>query len=273
MFYHIKVETTDDKYLIRNQLRDVVLTQYVCPYLNQEITLYRNVMYNMAHLASLKVFKTDRPIDSDWPIKKSDWDELNEEHVDDVFMKVIARNSALKQSFYEAQLRQQLEIDGTDITAEIFAEAITLIDKGEYKDLRRRLADSHRENYSFFICPFGNDEVDHNYEMVIKPAVEKYQFTIFRADEISHTRQITDVIIDSIVKAKFVIADLTDSRPNCYYEVGFAQSLSKPVIILAKEGTERHFDISTYKWNYWKTYKDLKPLVDKELSSLLKGNP
>jgi hypothetical protein len=195
MFYHITVETTDEVYLVRNQLRDAVLTQYVCPYLNQEITLYKNVMFNMAHLASLRVFETDRPIDSDWPLKKSDWVDLNAKDVktDDLLTRVFLENRSIRESFYEIKLREQLEIDGTDITPEIFAEAITLIDKGEYKDLRRRLADSHRGNHSFFICPFGNDEVDHNYEIVIKPAVEKYQFTILRADEISHTRQITDV--------------------------------------------------------------------------------
>jgi len=80
---------------------------------------------------------------------------------------------------------------------------------------------------------------------------------------------ITDVILSSINRSRFLVADLTDAKPNCYYEVGYAHALRKPVIILAKEGTTRHFDISTYKWNYWIDYKDLKPKFEAELKAVL----
>lgn len=67
------------------------------------------------------------------------------------------------------------------------------------------------------------------------------------------------------------MADLTDAKPNCYYEIGYAHALGKPVIIIAKEGTARHFDISTYKWNFWTDYKDLKPKFETELKATLRS--
>ncbi len=122
---------------------------------------------------------------------------------------------------------------------------------------------------AFFICPFGNEDVDHNYEFVIKPIVEKHQFSIRRADEISHTTKITDVIVSAINEARFVIADLTEAKPNCYYEVGYAHAIGKPVIIIAKTDTERHFDLAAHKWTYWDDYKDLKKKIDVEINELL----
>jgi nucleoside 2-deoxyribosyltransferase len=49
----------------------------------------------------------------------------------------------------------------------------------------------------------------------------------------------------------FLIADLTDERQSCYFEAGFAEALSKPVIYIASKNsvmkpgtpTKIHFDI------------------------------
>lgn len=73
------------------------------------------------------------------------------------------------------------------------------------------------------------------------------------------------------MRSRFVVADLTDERQNCYYEVGYAHALGKPVIILAKDGTPRHFDVAANKWNYWTDYTDLKPKFEKELLALLES--
>lgn len=126
-----------------------------------------------------------------------------------------------------------------------------------------------KKNTRFFVCPFDDAEIDHNYEYVIKPTVEKYQYKIQRVDEISHTGLITTEILNAISKSDFIVADLTNEKPNCYYEIGFAHALGKSVIILAKEGTKQHFDISGYKWIFWKDYKDLKIKFEKELNELL----
>jgi hypothetical protein len=219
----------------------------------------KGAVFNMSSFDYLRIFRTERPVDSDWPVKKQDY--LAGE---DAGTKILDRFR------YDRALTEALEEKSIYATQELYREAIILIESGKYKELRAQIAEEQKGKYSFFVCPFGNEEVDHNYEFVIKPTVERFQFAIERADEISHTGVITEEILRAITRSRFVVADLSDARPNCYYEVGYAHSLRKPVIILAKEDTERHFDISTYKWNFWKDYKDLKPTFEKELLAVLR---
>lgn len=204
-------------------------------------------MYNMSQWGIVNVFETDRPIDSDWPIKAAD-----------------------HKSNYVRALRQYLWDElKANVTEEVFREAITLTASGSYKAIGLQIAEAVGRKESFFICPMDNPEVNHNYEYVIKPLVKQYQFEIHRADELVHTREISGVILEAIARCRFVIADLTEARPNCYCELGYAHALRKPAVILAKKGTQRHFDISMYKWNYWESYTDLKQLLEKEIGALI----
>jgi len=250
-----------EEWKYNNKSREDILSEFLCPFICREITLLENNIFNMSSLGYIRIFQTEKPIDSDWPINKEEFTKL--------FLKKIPMAESLVRYEYERELIKVLEPG--DVTQELYREAIILIETGKYKELRAKIIEDIKGKYSFFVCPHENVEVNHNYEFVIKPIVKQFQFEIQRADEISSTREITEVILKSISKSRFIVADLTDARPNCYYEVGYAHSLGKPVIILAKEGTERHFDISGYKWNYWKDYKDLKPKFEKELNGALQN--
>ena len=68
--------------------------------------------------------------------------------------------------------------------------------------------------------------------------------------------------------ADAVLADLTLERPSCYFEVGIAQAMEKPVFLIAQTGTEIHQVISR---SSLKTYSDLSEygdLVEQIVSSL-----
>jgi hypothetical protein len=239
--YHVYVHIMGlVSHFCKNRSHDEALVNHVCPFVNQEVTTFHGEMYNMSQWGIVDVFATDRAIDSDWPIKASDH----------------------KDGDYIGALRKHLwDVLHANVTDEVFREAISLTVSGAYKVIAVRAAEALGRRESFFICPMDNEEVNHNYEYVIKPLVKQYQFDIQKVDEISHTREITGVILEAVKRCKFVIADLTEARPNCYYELGYAHALGKPAIILAKKGTPRHFDISTYKWNYWESYTDLKRLL------------
>lgn len=256
MLYHLIIRSVEEEYSHYNKTREEVLTNFICPFIKSEITLLENKIFNMLTFSSIRVFQSEQPVDSDYPVKKQDF--IKED-----------KGSGLWEYRYRAAVEEALK--SGDVTQEFYREAIVLIETDKYRELRREIIEKTKGKYSFFICPLGNDEVIHNYEYIIKPIVKQFQFYIQKADEISHTGVITDEILSSISKSRFIVADLTDSRPNCYYEVGYAHSLGKPIIILAKEGTKPHFDISAYKWNFWKDYKELKPIFEKELSTVLKN--
>ena len=246
--YHVYVHFMGiSSEIYKNLSHDEALVRYVCPFIDQEVTMLQGEMYNVTQWGIINVFETNRAIDSEWPIKEAD-------HKID----------------YVGELRKHLWNElNANATEVAFREAIALIDSGNYKAIRFQLAEGVGRKESFFICPMDNEEVNHNYEYVIKPIVKQHQFEIHRIDEYAHTQEISGVILDAIARSKFIIADLTDTRPNCYYELGYAHALRKPVIILAKKGTHRHFDISMYKWIYWESYTDLKSLLEKEIGDLI----
>jgi hypothetical protein len=60
-----------------------------------------------------------------------------------------------------------------------------------------------------------------------------------------------------IGQARFIVADLTNERPNVYFELGYARGLGKTVITILRSGTNIHFDVRD--WTYTE-YFDSRPL-------------
>jgi nucleoside 2-deoxyribosyltransferase len=50
-----------------------------------------------------------------------------------------------------------------------------------------------------------------------------------------------------ILKARIVIADITDRNPNVFYELGIAHTLGKPVILLTQKLTDIPFDLNRFR--------------------------
>jgi hypothetical protein len=44
-------------------------------------------------------------------------------------------------------------------------------------------------------------------------------------------------VLKLIERADFIIADVTESNPNVMFEIGYAQALRKPVLLILKEGS------------------------------------
>jgi nucleoside 2-deoxyribosyltransferase len=72
--------------------------------------------------------------------------------------------------------------------------------------------------------------------------------------------------------AQFVVADMTDERPSCYFEAGFAEALGRKVIYVAskqsvaKPGTPTkiHFDIHM-NMNFFSNHDELKEKLSKAI--------
>lgn len=254
MFYHIRIEIVGvSMFLLNNLTKYNVLNEIICPFINKEITYLFGKIYNIQSFSNLRIFVTKQPIDSEWPISKGAYKN------DDPFGKMN----------YDQAISEYLQKNDFDISQSIFEEAIVSIRNGEYQNFQDALICSYNSKTAFMICPFGNQDVDRNYEYIIKPAVEKHGLQLERVDLISHTGYIPEKILDCIRSSLFVIVDLTDEKHNCYYELGYAHALGKKAILLAKKGTPRYFDISTYKWNYWESFEHLKPLLEVEINSIL----
>jgi len=92
----------------------------------------------------------------------------------------------------------------------------------------------------------------------IKAACAKLNIQAERVDETESNERITDQILASIQKAAFVIIDISDPRPNVYYEAGYAHGFGKKPIFLAKNGSKLEFNLKDYPVIYFGNFADLK---------------
>lgn len=126
-----------------------------------------------------------------------------------------------------------------------------------------------RRGYAFIAMPM--DASNHALEDVldaVKEAATRCGIHAERVDEPASNERITDRVLESIRKAEYVIADLTYSRPNVFYEAGFAQGLGKTPIYVARAGTELGFDLKDYPVIFFKSMKELKDSLEKRLRGL-----
>jgi hypothetical protein len=116
----------------------------------------------------------------------------------------------------------------------------------------------------FVALPFS-EEFQNVYEFGIYPAVRSCGFICERVDETHFTGDVLGRIREGIEAASFVIADLTEGRPNVYLEVGYAWGKGIPVIFVARKGEQLHFDVSTHRCIFYGRFtqfaKDLEELI------------
>jgi nucleoside 2-deoxyribosyltransferase len=86
----------------------------------------------------------------------------------------------------------------------------------------------------------------------------EHQYECSRVDNTNSVGRIVPEIYARIKKAALVIADLTEERPNVYYELGLAQGLNKPVVVTAFKGTTLPFDVADIPTIFWEGQKQLK---------------
>ena len=72
MFYHIVLGVTGvSSWIDKNHTREDSLLKFLCPFSCKEITFLDGRVINMSSYGSIRVYATEKPIDSDWPIKKN----------------------------------------------------------------------------------------------------------------------------------------------------------------------------------------------------------
>jgi hypothetical protein len=97
------------------------------------------------------------------------------------------------------------------------------------------------------------DASSHN---LIKPAVEDAGLTCIRADEIAHSGIIDVPMYEQLLNADVVVADLSTSNNNAYYELGVRHALRPhTTLIIAEDGIKKFpFDVNR---NLVRQYKHL----------------
>lgn len=98
----------------------------------------------------------------------------------------------------------------------------------------------------FVLMPFSQ-QFDDLYSHFIKNPLEKEGFDVKRADDIQSTRNILRDVFEGIANRDLIVADLTESNPNVFYELGIAHAFRKPTILLTQQIEETPFDLQGYR--------------------------
>lgn len=137
----------------------------------------------------------------------------------------------------------------------------------EYDD-----TDDYEQNLVFVIMPF-TDELDNAY-LAIKDECSKLGLRTKRVDENVGSGLIINEITELIIKAEFIICDLTKERPNVYYELGFAHGVGNEpldVFLIAEDATTLHFDVGAYRVRYYRSTEHLRSIIRDKFSAMVKA--
>lgn len=95
-------------------------------------------------------------------------------------------------------------------------------------------------------------------------------FQCERVSEESAGERILPDILARLERAAFAIVDLTELKPNVFYELGYADGLKKKVVVTAKEGTELPFDVKDIPTIFWDGQRKLKEDLEKRIQAVVK---
>lgn len=97
----------------------------------------------------------------------------------------------------------------------------------------------------FVIMPFG-PEFDDVYQAIkhsVESASQAPDHRCFRLDESRPAGRITERLLAELRSASICVADITGTRPNVMWELGFAMALAKPTVIVTQDSDPLPFDI------------------------------
>lgn len=107
--------------------------------------------------------------------------------------------------------------------------------------------------YCFVVSPIGEEgsEIRTNADKLLKhiiiPVCQSCNLNVERVDQINDSDSITQTIIDKLLSADLVIADISGHNPNVFYEMGYRKCTGKPIIHLKSKGENLPFDVNTIR--------------------------
>lgn len=127
---------------------------------------------------------------------------------------------------------------------------------------------------AFVIMPFVERDSGHArgffsevLRSLITPAAKEAGFNVRTANR-QGSDLIQSTIVNDLLEADLVIADLTEHNPNVLFELGMRMAEDKPVVLIKATGTGPLFDVDNmlrvyeYSSNLWQT------TIDKDLPNL-----
>jgi nucleoside 2-deoxyribosyltransferase len=119
----------------------------------------------------------------------------------------------------------------------------------------------------FVLTPFHHAQ-DKEFQ-AIKEVCTQVGLKCFRGDEEYVPDNILSHILRLVARARIVIANINGRNPNVFYELGIAQAMGKPTILISQSLTDAPFDVQSKKIILYQDIDDLKEKLKEELTKTL----
>jgi hypothetical protein len=130
------------------------------------------------------------------------------------------------------------------------------------------------KGHCFVVMPFSRSSRRHTeaywtrfFEHFIRPAVEGVGLSCERSN--AGPSDIIQHVIKQLVDSDIVLAVLTDSNKNVWYELGFRHALRGGTIMMIEQGQDIPFDLRPYGCIYYHDNADGRDAFRQELSAFL----
>lgn len=126
---------------------------------------------------------------------------------------------------------------------------------------------------AFVVMQFNPPEYEELFNDVILPVCERMGLEAFRASQTYYPGLVIADIQRQIRESRVVIAEITPGNPNVYYEVGYADAIGKPVILIADKGKldQLPFDVRAFRTLFYENTIGGKSKVERILTEFLKN--
>ena len=149
----------------------------------------------------------------------------------------------------------------------------------------RRMDTDGDVQQAFIVMQIGDPELDRVCMEAIAPALKAKGFDAKRVDKHNQGGLLKSEIINFIEDSQIIVADVTNERPNCYLEIGYAMGIDKfrNLILTARAdhnqdhpahragGPKVHFDLQGYDVLFWESSnlagfkRELEKRIDRRL--------
>jgi hypothetical protein len=141
---------------------------------------------------------------------------------------------------------------------------------------------SQWDKVCFYVTPIGEEASEQRKHSdlflshLIEPALEGFGLEVVRADRIGQAGMITSQVLEHLLRAKLVIADLSYHNPNVFYEMAIRHFTKLPIIQIGRKADRLPFDVNQVRTVIIDT-TDIYSLVPKlavykaEIATLVRG--
>lgn len=184
--------------------------------------------------------------------------------------KIADLNIKMTQSIDRFEDVNHLVIDGQKrvrvlsdnaIDPESFLESLS-VDPGNLKIDR---------NLVFVLTPFHPSE-QRTYSAIVE-GLSEFGTRVVRGDEESVKGDILSHIIQQMLAARLVIANINTRNPNVMYELGIAHALGKDVVMISNSDEEMPFDVNSRRILFYSNHKELVEKLRRELARKVFDRP